>query len=102
MASTQVTTPRRFVVELPLAGFFYFSAAFWRGSDEEPDDADADGVVSFCESCVIRPFRDIRAERGSLLAVLVTKTPRDQAGGRVSLLVVNVLPSVNELDHGMA
>ena len=37
-----------FEVELALAGFF-FLADFLRGSDEEPDDADADGVVSFCE-----------------------------------------------------
>ena len=66
-----------FEVELPLAGFFLFLAAFWRGSDEEPD-----GAVSFCESCAIRPFRHIRAERGPLLAVLVTKTPRDQASGQ--------------------
>ena len=37
-----------FEVEVALAGFF-FLAAFLRGLDEEPDDADAEGALSFCE-----------------------------------------------------
>lgn len=35
--------------ELALAGFFFFLAAFLWAVDEEPDDADADDVLSFWE-----------------------------------------------------